>query len=124
MEFLFNCEKALASNQEGLSVLDGRKPVMNSTAARFKYAASEDNIAQILDKMGESSAKAQKLPQVITTNNKFYTSDNKIYIKAEGNTCIGFIKVGKRNLFIRNEYGGIREISPLCVLDFYVHESC
>jgi len=33
------------------------------------------------------------------------------------------IKVGKRNLFIRNDTGAIKEIKPLCVLDFYVHES-
>jgi alpha-tubulin N-acetyltransferase 1 len=36
---------------------------------------------------------------------------------------IGFIKMGKKNLFIRDELGNIKEISPLCVLDFYVHES-
>ena len=36
---------------------------------------------------------------------------------------IGLLKVGMRKLFIRNEYGSIKEISPLCVLDFYVHES-
>jgi|TARA_B110001450_G_C17582357_1_gene465478 alpha-tubulin N-acetyltransferase 1 len=33
------------------------------------------------------------------------------------------IKVGKRNLFIRNDTGSIKEIKPICVLDFYVHES-
>lgn len=30
--------------------------------------------------------------------------------------------MGKRNLFVSNG-GGIREIQPVCVLDFYVHES-
>jgi alpha-tubulin N-acetyltransferase 1 len=34
------------------------------------------------------------------------------------------LKVGSRKLFIRNEQGQIKEITPLCVLDFYVHESC
>jgi len=37
--------------------------------------------------------------------------------------CLGLLKVGKRNLFIRNELGALKEIKPLCVLDFYVHES-
>jgi alpha-tubulin N-acetyltransferase 1 len=39
------------------------------------------------------------------------------------NTAFGFIKIGKKNLFIRNQAGTIKEISPICVLDFYVHES-
>ena len=36
---------------------------------------------------------------------------------------IGLLKVGMRKLFIRNDSGQIKEITPLCVLDFYVHES-
>ena len=36
---------------------------------------------------------------------------------------IGLLKVGSRKLFIRSEGGQIREITPLCVFDFYVHES-
>lgn len=31
--------------------------------------------------------------------------------------------MGKRNLFIRGDTGAIKEIKPLCLLDFYVHES-
>lgn len=54
---------------------------------------------------------------------KLFNSDNKLYIKAEGNRAIGFLKVGRRNLFIRSDNGSIKEIKPLCVLDFYVHES-
>ena len=44
-------------------------------------------------------------------------------MRAEGNRVMGLLKVGVRKLFIRNEAGQIKEISPLCVLDFYVHES-
>ena len=73
--------------------------------------------------MGTASAKAQRLPQVITTAGRLFATDNKIYMKAEGKRVIGFIKVGKRNLFISNEFGQMKEIRPLCVLDFYVHES-
>ena len=32
------------------------------------------------------------------------------------------LKVGEKNLFYRDSLGSIREISPLCVLDFYVKE--
>jgi len=44
-------------------------------------------------------------------------------MKVEGNKAISLLKVGKKNLFIRNESAAIREIHPLCVLDFYVNES-
>ncbi len=40
-----------------------------------------------------------------------------------GNKVIGFIKVGVKKLFIRDQFTNFNEISPLCVLDFYVHES-
>ena len=39
------------------------------------------------------------------------------------NKCVGIIKVGVKKLFVRNHSGAIKEINPLCVLDFYVHES-
>jgi len=46
-----------------------------------------------------------------------------MYVKAEGNKCIGFLKTGVKKLFIRNRAGSIIEIQPRCVLDFYVHEN-
>ena len=73
--------------------------------------------------MGKASAQAQRLPQTITCASKFWNTDNKIFIRAEGNRVIGFIKSGKRNLFYRNFGGQIKEIKPVCVLDFYVHEN-
>ena len=73
--------------------------------------------------MGAASAKAQKLPQVITTANKLFSSDNRLYIRGVGKQVVGILKVGKRNLFISSGSGAIKEIKPLCVLDFYVHES-
>ena len=44
-------------------------------------------------------------------------------MKVEKNSVIGFLKVGTKKLFIRDDYGKINEIEPLCVLDFYVHET-
>lgn len=46
-----------------------------------------------------------------------------MYVKTEGKTVIGFLKVGPKKLFIRDLVGKIYEISPLCVLDFYVYET-
>ena len=73
--------------------------------------------------MGEASSKAQGLPSIITSASRMFTSDNRLYLRVEGNKVIGLIKVGKKKLFIRNEMAQMKEITPLCVLDFYVHES-
>ncbi len=63
------------------------------------------------------------MKSVITSGVKFLGTDQRIYIKIEENSVIGFLKLGVKKLFIHDEVGIMREISPLCVLDFYVHES-
>jgi hypothetical protein len=50
-------------------------------------------------------------------------TDQKIFIKCQGKKAIGFVKIGKKKLFIRDAIGAIKEITPTCLLDFYVHES-
>nr|CAG4719655.1 unnamed protein product [Naegleria fowleri] len=81
-------------------------------------------ICSIIDKMGEASAKAQSLPYAITTSAKIQLNDNNLYLYAIENKAMGIIKVGKKKLFYRNLSGDFKEIEPLCVLDFYVSESC
>jgi alpha-tubulin N-acetyltransferase 1 len=44
-------------------------------------------------------------------------------MKIEGKKALGFLKVGEKKLFYRNYSGVVKEINPVCVLDFYVHES-
>ncbi len=36
---------------------------------------------------------------------------------------IGFLKVGAKHLYVHDSHGQVHERTPLCVLDFYVHES-
>ena len=36
---------------------------------------------------------------------------------------VGILKVGRKRLFVYDTHGNQHEIEPLCVLDFYVHES-
>ena len=43
-----------------------------------------------------------------------------MFIKAQGNKAIGFIKVGYKQLFVRGRGGEMHEMKPLAVLDFYV----
>ena len=67
---------------------------------------AQNYMHDLIDKMGSASAKAQALPAVITTGSRLFTSgDNRLYLKAEGNKCMGLLKVGVKKLFIRNEIG-------------------
>eukprot|EP00347_Sterkiella_histriomuscorum_P016900 403351420 len=119
MEFLFDCQTLLNPDHSGIVVLDSQRDKPSGRAS-----AKVQQLHDLIDKMGSASAKAQKLGCSITTAQKFFASDdNKLYLMVEGRQCLGLLKIGKRNLFIRNESGQMREIKPQCVLDFYVHES-
>ena len=37
---------------------------------------------------------------------------------------LGMLKTGRRKLFYRDYSGKCIEMDPVCLLDFYVHESC
>lgn len=45
-----------------------------------------------------------------------------IHFSGEG-SVVGFLKVGRKKLFVYDAAGAHHELQPLCVLDFYVHES-
>lgn len=113
MEFKFDLHRFCKPNKEGLVLLLPQLP--------FRSA----QICEIIDKMGRASTIAQNLPSTITTSSRFFTSsDNKIYLKIDSNKVVGILKIGTRKLFYTNELGRMTEITPLCLLDFYVHESC
>ena len=38
-------------------------------------------------------------------------------------SVIGILKVGAKHLYVYDSNGQVHERTPLCVLDFYVHES-
>ena len=113
MEFKFDIRRAIRWDPQGLFILFPRNDQKTK------------EISEIIDAMGKESSRAQGLRSVITTSIRFFSSsDNKIYLKAEGNKVVGILKTGCRKLFYTNEIGKIIEMSPLCLLDFYVHESC
>ena len=37
--------------------------------------------------------------------------------------AVGILRVGQKKLFVYDRDGNNHELEPLCVLDFYVHES-
>lgn len=97
-----------------------------------------------------SRPQAQGLRAVITTLAKLMTSQHRIYVAASGGSAMGLLKVGYKKLFItvslpvaaarragpsgprpsratlalpQDRFARMHELEPLCVLDFYVHES-
>jgi len=87
--------------------------------------AEARSVGAAIDEMGVRSAKAQGLPKPITTFSQMRSCDNRLYMAVGRRSVRGIIRVGRRQLFIRRRADSdYTQISPTCVLDFYVHESC
>lgn len=79
---------------------------------------------RVVDQMGAASASAQSLKAVITSALKFTHSHDRIYLHSSApNRVNGLLRTGSKKLFIRDEMATIAEITPVCVLDFFVAES-
>ncbi|GIX97046.1 alpha-tubulin N-acetyltransferase 1 [Caerostris darwini] len=93
----------------------------------IKIKRRKEQLEIILERMGVASAQAQNLNSPITTLKKLInSSQQKVYIIRDVNESrfiIGMLKVGMKRLFVCDEVGAYHEVDPLCVLDFYVHES-
>lgn len=86
-----------------------------------------ENFQTLINRLGNSSAKAQRLSKTITSYDKTRNSDHNIYLLVDPKNpwnCLGFIRVGRKHLFLIDRYSKQHEVEPLSVLDFYVHESC
>uniref|UniRef100_A0A8C3CA35 Alpha-tubulin N-acetyltransferase 1 n=1 Tax=Cairina moschata TaxID=8855 RepID=A0A8C3CA35_CAIMO len=90
----------------------------------------EQQLRTVIDELGKASAKAQGLPAPVTSAARMESNRHVLYIlrDAEGRgsskaAVIGFLKVGYKKLFLLDHSGAHNEAEPLCVLDFYVHES-
>ena len=94
--------------------------------------ADERCLGAALDEMGKRSARAQGLKRPITTWGALRGSDHKLVLsigpptdQGKPPTIRGLLRIGERSLFVRKEADApYSQISPVCVLDFYVHESC
>lgn len=116
MEFNFDCCQSLGCDQEGFAILEGS--YLNRVVPGYVLFVKE-----IVNSMGEASSIAQNLSTIITSADKFFSSNHRIFMKAEGNRTLGFLKVGYKKLFLRDRNYNYHETNSLCVLDFYVHES-
>ncbi|KRW99484.1 hypothetical protein PPERSA_07969 [Pseudocohnilembus persalinus] len=74
--------------------------------------------------MGELSRKAQGLGQIVTSYEKLSANDDILFLKVFQNKVQGILRIGKKNLFYSDRTGKMINIQPMCLLDFYIHESC
>ncbi|XP_060615348.2 alpha-tubulin N-acetyltransferase 1 isoform X1 [Anolis sagrei] len=105
----------------------GRRGAGLSTTHRMDQ---QQQLMTVIDEMGKASAKAQNLATPITSTSRMQTNRHVLYIlkDSEAKTAgkgviIGFLKVGYKKLFVLDRNGAHNEVEPLCVLDFYIHES-
>ncbi|KAM6188525.1 alpha-tubulin N-acetyltransferase 1 isoform 2-T2 [Sarcoramphus papa] len=90
----------------------------------------EQQLRTVIDELGKASAKAQGLPAPVTSAARMEANRHVLYIlrDADGRgtpkgAVIGFLKVGYKKLFLLDRNGAHNEAEPLCVLDFYIHDS-
>ncbi|KAL1517301.1 hypothetical protein ABEB36_001082 [Hypothenemus hampei] len=90
---------------------------------------TQSKIAQIVNAIGEASAHAQGLTKPITTADRLRNSEHRLYLlidqKANGGkgAVTGMLKTGEKGLYVFDRNGQHFQVSPPCVLDFYIHES-
>ena len=109
MEFNFNCEEALECDENGFAILEGS--YKNRIVPGFTLYVNE-----IIDQMGLLSFQSQKLSTIITSSQKFFTSNDRIDLKGFKNKVLDFIKVGIQKLYVRDKYYNIIIMFLLYVL--------
>ncbi|XP_048006286.1 alpha-tubulin N-acetyltransferase 1-like isoform X2 [Leguminivora glycinivorella] len=87
----------------------------------------QESLGKLIDSLGEQSASAQGLSKVITTAEKLRNAPTHVlYLlkdaaaKNGDGEIIGFLKVSYKHLYLFDECDKVREVEPLCVLDFFV----
>ncbi|XP_071157119.1 alpha-tubulin N-acetyltransferase-like isoform X2 [Mytilus edulis] len=126
MEFDFNINYLF---KDTVTKLDHKVTPYRKNANGYDYATLRKQLHQVIDRMGEASARAQGLHGPITLARKLELSDHTLYVikDAEANSgkgaAVGILKIGPKRLFVYDSLGRQHEMEPVCVLDFYVHES-
>ncbi|VDM13307.1 unnamed protein product [Wuchereria bancrofti] len=89
-------------------------------------------IEKTINNMGALSIAAQGLKRVLTTYDKIVNSDDGqvLYLlwrknpnNENASIIIGLLKIGYKNLYLMDQSMRTFQVAPLCVLDFYVHDT-
>ncbi|XP_059794248.1 alpha-tubulin N-acetyltransferase 1 isoform X1 [Balaenoptera ricei] len=129
MEFPFDVDALLP---ERITVLDQhlRPPARRPGTTTPARVDLQQQIMTIVDELGKASAKAQHLPAPITSASRMQSNRHVMYILKDTSArlagkgaIVGFLKVGYKKLFVLDDREAHNEVEPLCILDFYIHES-
>lgn len=130
MDFSFSLNETFPGKASILKIGHDLLPEDYSNFNGRNFHILQQRVNDILDTMGNASARAQGLKASITSGSRLRMhSEHVVYLlldRASNNglgSVVGLLKVGKKNLFLIDANGGQNEVYPLCVLDFYVHES-
>jgi len=125
MEFRFDTSNILLDE---ITKIDNNLTVKGWTS-KTRFRVEYQQLYEIVNAIGEASSFAQGLNNVITTSDKLQNSEHSLYLmkeeeKISGRTwVVGMLKIGRKKLFLQDASATLREVAPLCVLDFYIHES-
>eukprot|EP00405_Crypthecodinium_cohnii_P039522 CAMPEP_0206535354 /NCGR_PEP_ID=MMETSP0325_2-20121206/6086_1 /ASSEMBLY_ACC=CAM_ASM_000347 /TAXON_ID=2866 /ORGANISM="Crypthecodinium cohnii, Strain Seligo" /LENGTH=297 /DNA_ID=CAMNT_0054032323 /DNA_START=47 /DNA_END=941 /DNA_ORIENTATION=- len=139
MDFPYDVAEILWHVGTPLGGVDDRGPTLAMLQEGSFRGPSGGILSEVITAMGKASARAQGLPSPITIGGQM-PQDQRIYILAEGTQALGFLKVGRKRLFVvppvkeahkvqrsRSTVSvqeALVELTPLCALDFYVQEGC
>ena len=124
MEFPFFISSVVPVDEDGYSVITSewiRQQLGVKIGQDYSLSVGLHKLTEIINTIGQYSQKAQKLSYAITSARRLTSENQRIYLLSNKKKVIGFIKTGKKTLFHRDMSGKITEITPQCVLDFYVH---
>ncbi|CAD7923865.1 unnamed protein product [Amoebophrya sp. A120] len=148
MEFDFNVARTFGlHSNSGVACLSADRiadasssidPRRRTSVAPNDPSRLKKQLCEVIEEMGRASQIAQGLRQPVTNLIKLSgCPDQRVYIAiSDRSKVIGLLKVGVKKLFVQtpsintsiytrsSDTGQMAEIQPLCVLDFYVHESC
>ena len=84
-----------------------------------------EDFARFVNAIGSASSRAQGLSHTITTFSSFVASDDELYVlvSEDGQSALGFLRVGPKHLFLWDRAGGQHEYMILCLLDFFTYPS-
>lgn len=124
MEFPFNINSIFPNE---ITLLDSRFTTGENGSNEFRR--NKDQLISVINQMGIASSKAQGLKSVITSASRLAVSAHHLYVLTDADAnngqgaAVGILRVGHKKLFVYDREGNNHELEPLCVLDFYVHES-
>ncbi|XP_020618071.1 alpha-tubulin N-acetyltransferase 1-like [Orbicella faveolata] len=128
MEFSFNINELLP---DLITLVDDKLAPFRARVKndRYEFANKQAQLKTVIDKMGDASTRAQGLRAPITSAVKLQHSDHRLYVMKDPSAnsdlgaVVGILKVGHKKLFLLDTQSVQYEVNPLCVLDFYIHES-